>query len=67
MKFKSLVAVVISAVVCHGLAAGLPCATPESQGVSSDAVSKWVEAAHALDSVHSFVLVRHGKVIAQGA
>ena len=45
----------------------LPQATPESQGVDSAAVLKWVEAAPALDSVHSFVLVRHGKVIAQGA
>ena len=49
MKIKSLVAVVVAAVVCQGLAADLPSATPESQGVSSAAVSKWVEAASAME------------------
>ncbi len=48
-------------------AGALPCATPESQGVSSAAVSAWVDAVGRLDAVHTFVLVRHGHVIAQGA
>ncbi|MGN0854273.1 MAG: serine hydrolase domain-containing protein [Kiritimatiellia bacterium] len=49
------------------MAAPLPHATPESQGVDSAAILRWVEAASAMEAVHSFVLVRHGKVIAEGA
>ncbi len=45
----------------------LPRATPESQGVSSAAIRAFVEAADAnVDSMHSFMLVRHGHVIAEG-
>ncbi len=42
-------------------------ATPESQGISSAAVAEWVRAEGEQDAIHSFVLVRHGRVIAQGA
>jgi CubicO group peptidase (beta-lactamase class C family) len=45
----------------------LPRATPESQGVSSAQLRAYVEAADAkVDTMHGFVLVRHGKVIAEG-
>ncbi|NQV28554.1 MAG: serine hydrolase, partial [Rhodopirellula sp.] len=45
----------------------LPRATPESQGVSSAAIRAFVEAAdEQVKSMHSFMLVRHGKVIAEG-
>ncbi len=45
----------------------LPRATPESQGVSSAGIRAFVEAADAqVDTLHGFVLVRHGKVIAEG-
>ena len=45
----------------------LPRATPESQGVSSQAILSFLEAADQnVNSMHSFVLVRHGKVIAEG-
>ena len=45
----------------------LPRATPESQGVSSAGVRAFVEAADAnIDTLHGFVLVRHGKVVAEG-
>lgn len=44
----------------------IPRATPESQGVSSSAIRAFVEAAdEQVDSMHSFMLVRHGKVIAE--
>lgn len=68
MNLKSF-AVVFCGVLSSSVAipAPLPHATPESQGVDSAAVMKWVEAASAMDAVHSFVLVRHGKVIAEGA
>jgi len=42
----------------------LPRATPESQGVSSDAVLDFLKTANdKVQSMHSVVLVRHGKVI----
>lgn len=47
--------------------ARLPRATPESQGVSSRALLAFVEAADArIDSLHSLMLVRHGRVVAEG-
>ena len=48
-------------------AASLPRSSPERQGVSSAAVLGFVEAADSqLDSLHSFMLVRHGNVVAEG-
>lgn len=44
-----------------------PRATPESQGIPSEAVLDLVERLHAEgDWVHSYMLVRHGKVVAEG-
>lgn len=46
---------------------GLPRSTPESQGVSSRAVREFVEAAdQQVNSMHSFMLIRHGHVVAEG-
>ena len=48
-------------------------ATPESQGVSSAAILKWIDAcektfdAGPAGALHGFVIVRHGKVIAEGS
>lgn len=55
---------------CHGPAIGqsvaLPRATPESQGVDSARVHEFVRAADAkVNSMHSFMLVRHGNVVAE--
>jgi CubicO group peptidase (beta-lactamase class C family) len=48
-------------------AAGLPRSRPEAQGVASPAVRAFVEAADRdLDALHSFMLVRHGHVVAEG-
>ena len=48
-------------------------ATPESQGVSSRAIQKWIEACEQASAdgslkgfLHGFVIVRHGKTIAEG-
>jgi CubicO group peptidase (beta-lactamase class C family) len=57
------------AVMSAPAAAGddLPRSHPEAQGVSSPAVLAFVEAADTrLDSLHSFMLVRHGHVVAEG-
>src|SRR3954467_2412731 len=47
-------------------AAPLPRSTPEAQGVSSQAVREFVEAADKIDTLHSFMILRHGQVIAEG-
>ena len=51
----------------------LPAATPESQGVSSEAILGFVDACEktfdggANGALHGFVILRHGKVIAEGS
>jgi CubicO group peptidase (beta-lactamase class C family) len=41
--------------------------SPESQGISSAAIFKFVEAAeHDLKELHSLILVRHGAIVAKG-
>ncbi|MCB1092158.1 MAG: hypothetical protein KDL87_11535, partial [Verrucomicrobiae bacterium] len=45
-------------------AAGLPRSTPEAQGIASAAIRGFIEAAdEQIDTLHSFMLVRHGQVI----
>ncbi len=53
---------------CHAVAAQpLPRSTPEAQGVSSAAIREFVETADkTIHTLHSFMLVRHGHVIAEG-
>lgn len=44
----------------------LPRSTPEEQGISSAAVRAFIEAAdEQIDTLHSFMLVRHGHVVAE--
>lgn len=48
-------------------AQSLPRSTPEAQGVSSAGIRAFVEAANKqVDTLHSFILVRHGHVVAEG-
>jgi CubicO group peptidase (beta-lactamase class C family) len=50
-----------------GLAADLPRSSPEAQGVSSSAILSFIESAEKnIDSLHSFMLLRHGHVVAEG-
>ena len=71
MKFFVFAAVVILTLIAsHSQvdAQGdlLPRSTPESQGVSSEAIREYIEAAdREVQSMHSFLLVRHGQVIAE--
>lgn len=45
----------------------LPRSTPESQGISSSAILAFVQAADtSVDAMNSVMLVRHGKVVAEG-
>lgn len=42
-------------------------APPESQGVPSAAISHWIDVCErSFDSLHGFVIVRHGKTLAEG-
>ncbi len=66
MKIFSVVAlIVVSNSVGRG--AALPRSSPEAQGVSSAAVLSFLESADtSIDALHSFMLLRHGYVVAEG-
>ena len=51
------------------LLAFLPCAaSPEAEGVSSVKLMGWLDACEReIDSMHGFVFLRHGKVVAEGS
>ena len=55
---------------CAATAAPLDRATPESQGVSSTAILRWIDACEreikAPSALHGFVILRHGRMIAEG-
>lgn len=64
-RFAALLCLLLLTTTLHA-DKSLPRATPESQGVSSAAIRAFVETADAkVDTMHSFILVRHGKVIAE--
>jgi CubicO group peptidase (beta-lactamase class C family) len=44
----------------------MPRSTPESQGISSQAIQDFVSMVDKINTLHSFILVRHGNVIAEG-
>ncbi len=50
----------------HAVGMALPRSTPEAQGISSKAILDFVEAADKINTLHSFMIVRHGRVIAEG-
>src|SRR5258708_3295876 len=66
-----LTAIAAILLIAHGSALGasmpLPRSSPEGQGVSSAVVRAYIEAAdRQVNTMHSFMLVRHGKVVAEG-
>jgi CubicO group peptidase (beta-lactamase class C family) len=62
----ALVALSISAMPWTRAAEPLPRSTPEAQGISSQAILNFVEAADKINTLHSYMIVRHGKVISAG-
>ncbi|MGA2035644.1 MAG: serine hydrolase [Thermoguttaceae bacterium] len=66
MKALSAIALVaLNSSICIG--ADLPRSRPEAQGVASSAVLSFVETADkTIDSMNSFMLLRHGRVVAEG-
>lgn len=70
MKIKPIrfafVLTLVTFIAQAALAAGLPRSTPEEQGISSKDIHAYIEAADKnIDTMHSFMLVRHGHVIAE--
>ena len=60
-------ALVTSSASLLAQSSALPRSTPESQGISSAAILEYIEAAdRQVNSMHSFMLVRHGQVVAEG-
>jgi CubicO group peptidase (beta-lactamase class C family) len=65
----TLVIALLQAAACSALAVGfsLPRSSPEAEGVSSADIRAFVQAADKqVDTMHSFMLVRHGHVVAEG-
>jgi CubicO group peptidase (beta-lactamase class C family) len=44
----------------------LPRSAPEAQGIPSSAIQAFVQAAEGIQDLHSFMLLRHGAVVAEG-
>src|SRR5438270_5332330 len=64
---KLLIIVLLVSPGSRCLGADLPRSSPEAQGVSSSAVLSFIEAADKnIDSMNSFMLLRHGQVVAEG-
>jgi CubicO group peptidase (beta-lactamase class C family) len=62
-----VVVILLTSSLCLAAAPALPRSTPEAQGVSSAGVLAFVEAADTqIDSMNSFMLLRHGQVVAEG-
>ena len=67
LSMKLSVLILAFALSVPAAAADLPRSTPEAEGVSSTAVLDYVTAASkSIDSLHSFMLLRHGHVVAEG-
>ena len=72
-RFCGTAVVFCCALAALSAAAEMEYATPESQGVDSQAILNWIDACEKTfdgvkeGNVHGFVIVRHGKTIAEGS
>ncbi len=67
MKSIATLLAVLLGVMVYSQPASLPRSTPEAEGVSSAAISKVLDAfAASRHQMHSIMILRHGKVIAEG-
>ena len=67
MTHRDVFYILVLACLVSGSLRAFETSAPEAQGVSSHAVLDWVGTVEReVDALHSFVLVRHGKVIAEG-
>jgi CubicO group peptidase (beta-lactamase class C family) len=60
------VAILLAAIAPLQAADPLPRSTPEAQGISSKSISEFVASLDKVNTLHSFMIVRHGHVIAEG-
>ena len=65
MKTRCL-ALLFALTCCVSRAAELSRSNPEAQGVSSPAVLSFIDAVDKIDSMNSFMFLRHGQVVAEG-
>ena len=66
-SMKRLLMALSMSIASIGVAADLPRSTPEAQGISSAGLLKLVNTLEQrIDHVHSIMIVRHGKVVAEG-
>ncbi|MBI3414862.1 MAG: serine hydrolase [Verrucomicrobia bacterium] len=69
IKFATTLLLLCAVVISRAAdkpAPALPRSAPEAQGVSSAGVLAFIEAADQIDAMNSFMLVRHGRVVAEG-
>ena len=65
--FLSLICFLFSFSLSGQSSSSLPHSTPETEGVSSAGILQFAEAAEKSNNeFHSFIFLRHGKVIAEG-
>jgi CubicO group peptidase (beta-lactamase class C family) len=62
----SFLALLLAIAVRANAAHPLPRSTPEAQGLPTKAVCDFVETVDKINTLHSFMIVRHGHVIAEG-
>lgn len=60
-----LAMMVIASATAAVVAAPLPRSTPEAEGIPTAAVADFIDAADQLEDVHSVMILRHGKVVAE--
>ncbi len=65
MKTRSLVLLIVL-IASVSRAENLPRSRPEAQGVSAADILAFIEAVEQIESINSFMLVRHGQVVAEG-
>ena len=65
-RFALIVSSLLAAIPCAQASMPLPRSTPEAQGISSQAIQDYLETSDKqINTLHSFMLVRHGHVIAE--
>lgn len=61
------IALLIQPLSVQGETMSLDRSTPEAQGISSQAIQQFIERSEKeIDALHSFMLLRHGQVVAEG-
>ncbi len=70
LKISSFIVLLLLFISCteEQISSSIPRSTPEAEGISSEAILNFVKAADESETTefHSFMILRHGKVIAEG-